>query len=200
MFLVSTFLIIIAAFMIRFVILPFFREDIACRIYGIPQDAIILSIDTLRDPSFYDSAPDNMRIEGKYKKTLFTLNNIQGSDLRNKHLKSGDTISVLVWNSSVTTLQQGYYLWIMKILGMIFCLGLVFSILGLFVFVLALLIKYRLIDRTKCPKCKKYFGRKIIRTSYGSSEIVDFGGSAVVSTPRTNYCICKYCKHQWVQD
>lgn len=62
--------------------------------------------------------------------------------------------------------------------------------------------KWWFFNRTKCPKCRKYFGRKILRSTYiikeSNGEIEGTIGMKYKSY--THYCICKYCNHEWVQD
>ncbi len=62
------------------------------------------------------------------------------------------------------------------------------------------LVWWRFFKRTRCPKCKKYFARKITLKTYDgpvSHEVSIIEGSELKDF--IYHCVCKHCNHQWVQ-
>lgn len=55
------------------------------------------------------------------------------------------------------------------------------------------------IYRTRCPKCRKFWARKIYRTtdSYETHRMLRENQHTHVHS--ISYCICKFCGHQWKQ-
>lgn len=55
------------------------------------------------------------------------------------------------------------------------------------------------IFRTRCPKCRKLWARKINRTTrnYDNHRILSDKSHTHIKS--ISYCTCKFCGHQWEQ-
>jgi hypothetical protein len=71
--------------------------------------------------------------------------------------------------------------------------SIVYAILCVIVIIYIVSAIYNYIERKKCPNCKKYFARKLIKK--GNDEYAQQSDrSDILATYRY---VCKFCNHRW---